>query len=31
MGLKFMKRAELNKKEQLKVQAQMLIDQIKEE
>lgn len=31
MGLKFMKRAELNKKEQLKVQAKMLIDQIKEE
>lgn len=31
MGLKFMKRAELNKKEQLKVQAKMLIEQIKEE
>ena len=31
MGLKFMQRAEQNKKEILKEQAQMLIDQIKEE
>lgn len=31
MGLKFMQRAEANKKAQLKEQAQMLIEQIKEE
>lgn len=31
MGLKFMQRAEANKKEQLKEQAQMLIEQIREE
>lgn len=31
MGLKFMQRAEANKKEQLKEQAKLLIEQIKEE
>ena len=31
MGLKFMQKAEKNKKEILKEQAQMLIDQIKED
>ena len=31
MGLKFMQRAEAHKKEQLKDQAKMLIEQIKEE
>ena len=31
MGLKFMQRAEANKKEHLKDQAKMLIEQIKEE